>query len=319
PTGIRFESSVIAELLYLLKWMRSTRAEAPDECPEGVDPGLPVPAGLARRVAEFWGDDVLYWELFIVAGEAGALVGLLAPAEIESRLGHACDSMPLQPLLRSESDDDRVKILERLQRLHDDRRLRSRYLRLIAEVWAVFESDWTARQLPAIERAAADCTAHERRGQPWQSLLKGANTAKPILDAGWERARQSGSTVVAICAYGGSLVIDLPDGQFFAMSIKDRATTDRARAAELARRLRAVADPTRLSLVELIARQPRSVGELAVELVVSQPTVSNHLKLLREAGLVRSADGQAGRRKLVVDTEALASLFHEIEALINGR
>ena len=63
---------------------------------------------------------------------------------------------------------------------------------------------------------------------------------------------------------------------------------------------------------------PGGVGELALELAVSQPTVSNHVKLLREAGLVRSAEGAGERRRLVVDTEALAGLFREIEALVAG-
>ena len=318
PTGLRFESSAIAELLYLLNWMHGARAAEPGTCPEEVDPGLVVPAELTRRVAQFWGDDILFWELFIVAGEAGGLVGPLAASEIQSRFGPACDSMPLDPMLRSEPEDDRVRIRERLRRLHDDKRLRSRYLRLIAGVWALFEADWLTRQLPAIERVVDDCTAREQRGQPWQSLVKGADMAKPIFDEGWERARQSGSTVVAICAYGGSLVIDLPHVQFFAMTINDRATSDRARTGELARRLRAIADPTRLALVELLALEPRGVGELALELAVSQPTVSNHVKLLREAGLVRSAEGAGERRRLVVDTEALAGLFREIEALVAG-
>lgn len=50
----------------------------------------------------------------------------------------------------------------------------------------------------------------------------------------------------------------------------------------------ALADPTRRSLFELVAARPRSVAELTRALPVSQPAVSQHLKVLREARLVRS-------------------------------
>ena len=48
----------------------------------------------------------------------------------------------------------------------------------------------------------------------------------------------------------------------------------------------ALADNTRRSLFERIAESPRSVGELVAGASVSQPAVSQHLKVLREAGLV---------------------------------
>ena len=45
-------------------------------------------------------------------------------------------------------------------------------------------------------------------------------------------------------------------------------------------------DPSRRAIFELLARAPRSVGELAAELPISQPAVSQHLRVLREGGLV---------------------------------
>lgn len=54
----------------------------------------------------------------------------------------------------------------------------------------------------------------------------------------------------------------------------------------------ALADPTRRAVFEALARQPASVGQLAEGLPVSRPAVSQHLKALRDAGLVEvSADG----------------------------
>ena len=50
--------------------------------------------------------------------------------------------------------------------------------------------------------------------------------------------------------------------------------------------LAALADPTRRAVFEKLRRRPRTVGELASELPVSQPAVSQHLRRLREAHLV---------------------------------
>jgi DNA-binding transcriptional ArsR family regulator len=48
----------------------------------------------------------------------------------------------------------------------------------------------------------------------------------------------------------------------------------------------ALADPTRRAVFERVANRPRSVGALAAELPVSRPAVSQHLKVLKDAGLV---------------------------------
>ena len=52
--------------------------------------------------------------------------------------------------------------------------------------------------------------------------------------------------------------------------------------------LTALAEPTRLRIVELLQSSPRYVGEIEELLVLSQPQVSKHLRVLREAGLVES-------------------------------
>ena len=48
----------------------------------------------------------------------------------------------------------------------------------------------------------------------------------------------------------------------------------------------ALADPTRILLLYRLAEGPQNVGELATALNISQPTVSRHLKVLRERGMV---------------------------------
>ena len=60
--------------------------------------------------------------------------------------------------------------------------------------------------------------------------------------------------------------------------------------------LAALADPTRRTIFERVAERPRAVGELAGELPVSRPAVSQHLKVLKDAGLV--IDRPAGTRRI---------------------
>ena len=60
--------------------------------------------------------------------------------------------------------------------------------------------------------------------------------------------------------------------------------------------LTALGDPTRRAIFERVARRPCAVGELARGLPVSRPAVSQHLKVLKEAGLV--VDRRAGNRRI---------------------
>ena len=57
----------------------------------------------------------------------------------------------------------------------------------------------------------------------------------------------------------------------------------------------ALGDPTRRAIFELLADGPRPVGEIARELPVTRPAVSQHLKVLKEAGLV--IDRQVGTKR----------------------
>lgn len=71
------------------------------------------------------------------------------------------------------------------------------------------------------------------------------------------------------------------------------ARSPAARAGDV---FRAVADPTRRRMLELLQRGDLAVAELSGPFRMSQSAVSQHLKVLRDAGLVRSR--KAGRRRL---------------------
>jgi DNA-binding transcriptional ArsR family regulator len=69
----------------------------------------------------------------------------------------------------------------------------------------------------------------------------------------------------------------------------------------------ALGDPTRRAIFERLADGPRAVGDLAGDLPVSRPAVSQHLKVLKAAGLV--VDRPAGTRRIYqVDPEGVGAL-----------
>jgi DNA-binding transcriptional ArsR family regulator len=71
--------------------------------------------------------------------------------------------------------------------------------------------------------------------------------------------------------------------------------------------LAALADPTRRTVLETLRQGPRSVGDLAGGLPVSRPAVSQHLRVLKHAGLVR--ERRVGTRNFYsVDGDGLAEL-----------
>jgi DNA-binding transcriptional ArsR family regulator len=73
-----------------------------------------------------------------------------------------------------------------------------------------------------------------------------------------------------------------------------------------------VAEPTRRRILDLLRERARPVGELVKLVGLSQPGVSKHLRLLREAGLVRvRQEGQ--RRWYELDPEPLAELDEWLE------
>jgi DNA-binding transcriptional ArsR family regulator len=74
----------------------------------------------------------------------------------------------------------------------------------------------------------------------------------------------------------------------------------------------ALGDPTRRAIFARLAEQPRAVGELARELPVSRPAVSQHLKVLKEAGLV--LDRPVGNRRIYqLDPAGLEALRAQLD------
>jgi DNA-binding transcriptional ArsR family regulator len=78
----------------------------------------------------------------------------------------------------------------------------------------------------------------------------------------------------------------------------------------------ALGDPTRRAIFERLADRPQAVGELARELPVSRPAVSQHLKVLKDARLV--AERRDGNRRIYrLDPDGVGALRSDLERFWN--
>jgi DNA-binding transcriptional ArsR family regulator len=78
----------------------------------------------------------------------------------------------------------------------------------------------------------------------------------------------------------------------------------------------ALGDPSRRAIVECLAERPRAVGELAAVLPISRPAVSQHLKVLKAAGLV--SDRAAGTRRVYrLNPAGIAALRDQLDTFWN--
>ena len=81
-------------------------------------------------------------------------------------------------------------------------------------------------------------------------------------------------------------------------------------------RIGVLGDPTRRTIFELVAERARPVGEIAEHVPVTRPAVSQHLKVLKDAGLV--ADRAVGTRRIYhVDPDGLEELRSYFEQFWN--
>jgi DNA-binding transcriptional ArsR family regulator len=74
----------------------------------------------------------------------------------------------------------------------------------------------------------------------------------------------------------------------------------------------ALGDPTRKAIFEMLVDRPRAVVELAGEMPISRPAVSQHLRVLKDAGLVIDRP-QGTRRIYCIDPGGLAALRADLE------
>jgi DNA-binding transcriptional ArsR family regulator len=275
---------------------------------------------LGETLRGWWTGDLAtdcggFLELHVLAHHAGLLFGTDAAALLDA-LVEAAATLPADaPILslRSETEGDRRAVLARLAQLRRSRGRRERYAALVREVWAAVEPDWQARGRAGVEDSVRTRRRAVAGGAPWPDVID--NVCDPL--AATVAATGPRGRIVVVPAYytHKSMFVELDDLVVVGTSSESDGDAARARTERLARQLKTISDPTRLAILDTLRRGPRTVTDLADAFGLAQPTVSNHVKILRDAGLLSDVrDGR--RRQLVVRAEEVGRLVGGLQDVL---
>jgi DNA-binding transcriptional ArsR family regulator len=253
-------------------------------------------------------------EVVVLAHRSGTLLDLDLDTFFERFDDAVSDPAPV-PSMRSESRDEVILISERISRLRSDRAHRKRYVETLRELWAAVEPEWQRDGRAAVIAESTRWTRALSQGTAYRQLLETSCLweSRPELDPMADAAAARGSLVLTPCWFGGKIHILELDGSFYVgRGIRHSEPSDKDVAAAVSTSIKALSDPTRLALLLRLAREPVSVTELARQFSLSQPTVSAHVQILREQGLLE--EKTVGRRAMLsASEEGLRKLFSVAE------
>jgi ArsR family transcriptional regulator len=283
---------------------------------------------IAERVRNLWGPDETlsypcFLELSALAYGGGVLFGTDTGSfvlRLEELCLHAPEDLPFD----SETSDDRNKLLRRIRLLRTDENVRRHYVEVVGEVWDGIETLWETEGRGAVDAALGECRTHLKGGSdPKELALKylehvnctaiGRDEMTRLIDGLGEAGE-----IVLVPAFftAKGLVADLPGTLIIGSTAKPMAAAARARTEDLARRLKAIADPTRLAMLHALAHHNMSITDITNHFGLAQPTVSNHVKQLRDAGVVTS--GTVGRRRqLTVRREVVSEIIGALDEIFD--
>jgi DNA-binding transcriptional ArsR family regulator len=262
----------------------------------------PVRVAFGPALRSFWADQVRgFTEMVVLAERSGTLrdadiAGFFAGFE------RAATSSAPTPSLLSETPAERSAIGKRLDVLRTDAKVRGRYIDLLNAVWESVRGEWEETGRPAVIAAARDWQRQLAAGTPYRDLLQrtrlwpGRADLEELADAD---AADGCMFITPGWFFGDIHVVVLDGSMYLGRGIRaGHDDADRRLVANyLSKTLKAFADPTRLLILMWLACQPASVTEISQQFKLSQPTVSAHVQLLREAGVIE--DKPAGRSSLL--------------------
>jgi DNA-binding transcriptional ArsR family regulator len=274
---------------------------------------------LLEQAATFWNDDASsglgFLELLVLAHEGGELFALDL-AGLLSKIDALSSGAQPHLSLASESTTDRQVILDRLAQLRRSPRLRASYAALLEGVWSAIAPTWQQWGRRAVDAVCADKREQLTRGGHWSEITRIECDIGDVLTRLVSSITPDGELAVVPAYFTHkSMLFDLPGLIVVGVRADPSGAESRARNQSLARRLKTLADPTRLGIVDHLVQGPSTVSELARHFGIAQPTASNHVKLLRDAGLV--TDVRVGsRRQLVLDPSTVEDLLDHLRAML---
>jgi DNA-binding transcriptional ArsR family regulator len=279
---------------------------------------------LGPELASFWGDGhgQSLTELVVLAHRSGTLRDSDLAGFFERIEAAATDPAGI-PSLLSETQAERQLVAERLQRLQKDAKLRRGYIALLHSVWEPFEADWNSVGRAAVTAEAVEWERSLNGGTPYRRVVELPRIwpARPQFDEMADAAARAGNLVLTPSWHGGMHFVELDGVVYLGRGMRYHETSYRKVAAEVSTNIKALADPTRLAILLWLARRPASVTEVARHFELAQPTISAHVQVLREAGLLDekpngrsamlSASEDGLRRLFSTAEESLVRLFRD--------
>jgi DNA-binding transcriptional ArsR family regulator len=254
-------------------------------------------------------------ELIVLAYRSGTLLDLDMDRFFEC-IDRAATEISAVPSLESETPAERAVVVERLERLRTDKALRARYVELLKTIWDELKPEWEGEGREAVVAEAERWRRllAEKRGDYMAVLaLTRLWPGRSDLDQIAEDAAAAGTMVLNPSWFGGRIhIIELDGVVHLGRRTRFADISCRKVAAEVSASLKALTDTTRLTILLSLASQPASVTELSRQFKLSQPTVSAHVQVLREAGLLE--ERVVGRRaELSASEDALRKLLSRTE------
>lgn len=305
--------SLPAELAWIMDLLTQTARYAEPALAELDSSLLPGVRGLRvsvmARATHLWNDSLSGCpELLLVADQADCL----RHGDATRLLGWLTTGGSGPPAaayeLLTEPAADRPTIRARLRRLKEEVETRRTYRDLVAEIWRLAAPVWETRGRRLAVEACSRWTSRLETGTSIEDLMPPRHPLTIADQLGFEdifsERDEFALSPLYFCLSGGQ-VVDLTSYVHIAAPASDLLPVRKVRdAAFVADRLRVLAEPTRVHILIQLLSAPAGVMELARVLHMSQPTVSGHLKVLRDAGLVqaRRAGGRtvfAGSRKRI--------------------
>jgi hypothetical protein len=257
----------------------------------------PIPEPLSRKLIEyqsrtesFWGDGMRgFAEVEVLANIAGA-VALSEFMVFRGRCEEALSSQNLDLDLMSETSENATLILARLRKLRESAELRLDYFKLLSDVWSVVAPWWEGEGARSIRRAVSEVENKLSNGSKWYEIM---NTECSVFEGNMPDIigrYENGKPVklVACAFFGKGLYFEFPEFILIGFGIASAVEEAKTRVTSIVGPLRALADPTRLAIVEILKAGPVTIKDIAETFSLSQPTISVHVKRLREAGILNA-------------------------------
>jgi DNA-binding transcriptional ArsR family regulator len=309
----QFGQSLVAELLFAMM------EPHPDREPKATDvrPRFHPSPQLQERVRSFWGDGERCFTELLVLADRGQVLEEAVPDVVFAGLEAAATGPSRLELLESEKPEDQVRFRDRLDRLRREPELRHAWLQLLEDVWSEVGALWQEAKA-AVEVYGSELRAKlARQSYPELEQLLECDfhgVLRPLVEA-YGADRRVVRVIPSWLAHS-HFVLSLPQQLVVIVSIPGWPVGPTADTRERARRFKALGDPTRLAILETTGYRPHTVGELAHALRLAQPTVSTHVRILRDAGfLVQLTDGT---RRLATEPDTFKRLAEESLIAIGG-